>query len=111
MKEKLKNVWYKIKDFFSNIKNNAVIIFVIGLLLFALVYGRKIIDHFYAIFSNTTEKLREQKEKQNQTFTATKINTEDKTIKPTRNISTKQVADNMIAENQREIERLKAEGK
>lgn len=111
MKEKLKNAWYAVKTFFGKIKDNSLYIFVIGILIFALIYGRKIIDHFFAIFSNTTEKLRDEKEKQNQTYTATKTGTTDNTKVITRKPTTKKVADDLIAENQKEIERLKAEGK
>lgn len=111
MKEKLKNIWYAVCNFFGKIKNNSVYIVIVGLLIFVLIYGRKIIDHFYAIFSNTTEKLREEKEKQNQTYTATKTSTTDNTKIVIRKSTTKKVADDLIAENQREIERLKAEGK
>lgn len=111
MKEKLKNIWNKIKDFFAKIKNNSLYIIIAGILLFVLIYGRKIIDHFYAIFSNTTEKLRDEKEKQNQTYTATKTDTKDNTRIVIRKATTKKVADDLIAENQKEIERLKKEGR
>jgi hypothetical protein len=111
MKEKLKNAWYKVKDFFGKIKNNSLYILIVGILIFLLIYGRKIIDHFFAIFSNTTEKLREEKEKQNQTFTATKTGSTDNTKITIRKSTTQKVANDLIAENQREIERLKAEGK
>lgn len=106
-------MWIKIKNFFRSVRENAVIAFLIGLVVFCIIYFSKLKTLVLGFFYGATDSLREQKDKEdakkNKEYRATKVNQENKTKKTKRKTSTKKVAVDLIEENKRELERIKNE--